>query len=157
METRNYTRTLRFASASGRSYCYITCPFCQAVVKAFIWSLSGGGKKCTCGALHGSLGQSILEEKPKKLKHFTFKEVGDTFVAHRKSLDLVVPDTCGTGEFVTIGNRNPVTAVFIKSPQLDDGTSFKDVFNLSHDADKHMSIIQFNRRLGGYLYSWANY
>lgn len=92
-----------------------------------------------------------------KTRHFTFKQVGDTFVAHRKSLDLVTPTNCGKGEFVTIGNRNPITAVFIPSPELEDGASLKDAFNLVHDSEKHMSIIQFNRRLGGYLYTWANY
>lgn len=36
----------------GRSYAYLDCPFCGAQVKVFIWSLAGGGKKCTCGAKH---------------------------------------------------------------------------------------------------------
>jgi hypothetical protein len=43
-------------SAFGRSHCYITCPFCQAETKAFVWSLAGGGKRCSCGALHTNLG-----------------------------------------------------------------------------------------------------
>ena len=42
----------------GRSYCYITCPFCGARVQAFIWSLSGGGKRCPCGAIHFSHGMT---------------------------------------------------------------------------------------------------
>lgn len=45
-----------YSQANGRSYTYITCPFCGEVVKAYIWSLCGGGKKCPCGALHGSMG-----------------------------------------------------------------------------------------------------
>lgn len=36
-----------YSQASGRSYTYLQCPFCNtANIKAFIWSLSGGGKKC---------------------------------------------------------------------------------------------------------------
>lgn len=35
---------------------YIECPFCLAEVKAYLWSLCGGGKRCGCGALMGSLG-----------------------------------------------------------------------------------------------------
>lgn len=41
-----------YTSVFGRSYCYIKCPYCAQETKAFIWSLSGGGKKCECGALH---------------------------------------------------------------------------------------------------------
>lgn len=26
------------------------CPFCHIAVKAYLWSLSGGGKRCKCGA-----------------------------------------------------------------------------------------------------------
>lgn len=29
---------------------WIECPFCQAEVKAFVWSVSGNGKLCKCGA-----------------------------------------------------------------------------------------------------------
>ena len=54
-ERRDHERTGTI-SAFGRSYCYITCPFCGTEVKTYIWSLSGGGKRCPCGALHGSLG-----------------------------------------------------------------------------------------------------
>lgn len=37
---------------------YIECPFCLNEVKAFLWSLSGGGKRCGCGALFGSHGNA---------------------------------------------------------------------------------------------------
>lgn len=50
----------------GRSYCYITCPFCSTTVRAYIWSLAGVGKRCPgCGALHAGLGRSY------KLKEVT--------------------------------------------------------------------------------------
>lgn len=55
-EGKHHSRTGRYSEASGRSYCYITCPFCLARVKTFIWSLCGGGKKCDCGAIHTSMG-----------------------------------------------------------------------------------------------------
>lgn len=40
----------------GRSYAYLFCPFCNAEVKAFIWSMAGKGKKCIkpCLAIHYS-------------------------------------------------------------------------------------------------------
>lgn len=41
---------------AGQSYVYITCPFCGYEVKAYIWSLAGSGKLCTCGAKHVWLG-----------------------------------------------------------------------------------------------------
>jgi hypothetical protein len=56
-EARPHDRSDTYA-AVGRSYCYITCPFCGERVRAYVWSLAGGGKRCPCGALHGSLGQS---------------------------------------------------------------------------------------------------
>lgn len=37
----------------GRSQVKVTidCPFCNAAVECFLWSVSGGGKKCKCGAV----------------------------------------------------------------------------------------------------------
>lgn len=46
------------SSRMGRSTVIITCPFCKDSVTAFIWSLCGGGKRCDCGALFGSLGSA---------------------------------------------------------------------------------------------------
>lgn len=31
---------------------WFRCPFCEALVKGFVWSLHGRGKRCACGALH---------------------------------------------------------------------------------------------------------
>lgn len=39
-------------SEFGRTHYQIDCPFCGATVKAFTWSIAGGGKKCSCGAMH---------------------------------------------------------------------------------------------------------
>lgn len=33
---------------------YFDCPWCGNEVKAYLWSLSGSGKKCHCGAIFGS-------------------------------------------------------------------------------------------------------
>ena len=35
---------------------YFDCPFCKNEVKAYLWSFSGGGKHCDCGALFGGSG-----------------------------------------------------------------------------------------------------
>jgi len=56
---KEYTST-RGLAQHGKSYIYITCPFCSTKVRAFIWSLSGGGKKCPeCKAIHTSYGFSL--------------------------------------------------------------------------------------------------
>lgn len=40
-------------SEMGRRRIKIECPFCLSRFWAFVWSLSGGGKKCpNCGAMH---------------------------------------------------------------------------------------------------------
>jgi hypothetical protein len=57
MEVREHERSAAH-SAVGRSYCYVACPFCGESVKAYIWSLAGSGKRCPCGAVHGSYGLS---------------------------------------------------------------------------------------------------
>jgi hypothetical protein len=54
------------SQANGRSYIFITCAFCGAEVKAFLWSLAGGGKACPCGAIHGSFGQTFAPRGKKK-------------------------------------------------------------------------------------------
>lgn len=46
-------------AAMGRSTVIITCPFCNADIEAYAWSLAGGGKRCTCGVLHGWGGMSL--------------------------------------------------------------------------------------------------
>jgi len=41
----------------GKSRVLIECPFCKEEFWAYIWSISGGGKKCTgCGAKHNGWG-----------------------------------------------------------------------------------------------------
>jgi hypothetical protein len=38
-------------SEHGRSSVFITCSFCSTEVEAFLWSLAGCGKKCSCGEM----------------------------------------------------------------------------------------------------------
>ena len=79
-ETRIYTYRSG-ASLMGRSYIYITCPFCGQEVKAYIWSLAGSGKKCPCGAKHTWLGgystKEIEMQRTKEEIAALIKEVAD--------------------------------------------------------------------------------
>lgn len=43
---RPYSRSSTYA-LPGTSYFYGTCPFCDTEAKIYIWSLAGGGKKCS--------------------------------------------------------------------------------------------------------------
>lgn len=52
--------------APSSNWSDIQCPFCEREVRAYWWSLSGGGKKCLCGAKHDSMGMtSPRKEKTK--------------------------------------------------------------------------------------------
>ena len=59
-EERAITNTTGlYREAGGRSFFYLTCPWCGARTRCYIWSFSGVGKRCPgCGALHGSTGMS---------------------------------------------------------------------------------------------------
>jgi hypothetical protein len=61
-EGRPHMRSATYA-LFGRSFCRITCPFCGARVKAYVWSLAGGGKRCPCGALHGNFGMTYKKSE----------------------------------------------------------------------------------------------
>lgn len=37
---------------------WIECPWCGVEVKAYLWSLAGGGKRCRCGAIFASGGHA---------------------------------------------------------------------------------------------------
>lgn len=62
-EARPHTRRAG-RSEMGRSYDYITCPFCQVEVKVYLWSLAGSGKKCPCGAKHSHFGFTLKDKTP---------------------------------------------------------------------------------------------
>ena len=70
-ETRAYIMISRQAVAdiTGRrtqKTITVICPFCQAEVRIFVWSLCGGGKLCACGAKFTSDGQArkLIEIPP---------------------------------------------------------------------------------------------
>lgn len=48
-----------YSAQFGRANVQVKCPFCFHTVTAYVWSLAGGGKKCKCGALHGSFGMTF--------------------------------------------------------------------------------------------------
>ena len=56
IESRDCGGYLRKRAEPGRTRVDLRCPFCKATVTAYVWSLSGGGKRCDCGALAGSGG-----------------------------------------------------------------------------------------------------
>lgn len=48
------------SSRHGRSTIWITCPVCDTEVEAYLWSLSGSGKKCPgCDAIHTGWGTFV--------------------------------------------------------------------------------------------------
>lgn len=52
-------KVLQQVRQMGKTRVLIECPFCLSRFWAFIWSISGGGKKCEnkkCGAMHTSFG-----------------------------------------------------------------------------------------------------
>ncbi len=53
---KNHDGLTTLWSRVGRTLVRLTCPFCQADVEAYLWSLAGSGKRCSCGALLGQLG-----------------------------------------------------------------------------------------------------
>ena len=56
-EQRQYSVSSQY-SAFGRSYIYILCPFCNAEVKTYVWSLAGSGKRCPCGVKFDNAGNA---------------------------------------------------------------------------------------------------
>ena len=56
-ERRPYV-PMSYNSKVGRSTVNIACPFCNATITAYVWSLNGGGKRCTCGALFTGSGMA---------------------------------------------------------------------------------------------------
>jgi len=56
IESRDYPGYTRKWSEHGKARVQVNCPFCKQPVIAYLWSLSGGGKRCYCGAMFGSSG-----------------------------------------------------------------------------------------------------
>ncbi|KUJ73906.1 hypothetical protein AVO42_00350 [Thiomicrospira sp. XS5] len=61
MVTKEYTVLRIIPQANGQSRALLRCPFCQAEVWAYHWSLAGSGKKCHCGAKFNPSGTATKE------------------------------------------------------------------------------------------------
>lgn len=68
IEERPYDGYRELSSRVGRTQVAITCPFCNARVIAYLWSLCGSGKRCTCGAKLNGYGtaQREVNDRPKE-------------------------------------------------------------------------------------------
>ena len=55
-EAREYEVDRQTLESPSSVVWWIDCPWCGREVKAYLWSLSGGGKRCECGALFGASG-----------------------------------------------------------------------------------------------------
>lgn len=53
---------------NGKTRVQIVCPFCSNPLWAYVWSLSGSGKRCSCGALIGSTQAFLLTNAPKEFR-----------------------------------------------------------------------------------------
>lgn len=56
IEARQSGGYLRKITQMGKTRVVLRCPFCKGEVTAYVWSLSGGGKRCGCGAMAGGEG-----------------------------------------------------------------------------------------------------
>jgi hypothetical protein len=71
------SETYGYRGDFGRASIMIICPFCKAHLRGYIWSLAGGGKKCSCGALHGTnRAYKEIKELPGKVGEAMDYEIG---------------------------------------------------------------------------------
>ncbi len=60
-------RAFDYINQFGKARFTLECPFCKTNVTAYVWSLSGGGKKCPkCGAIHTPYGSYPKKESNEK-------------------------------------------------------------------------------------------
>lgn len=59
-----YATTISQHSEMGKSGVTLECPFCEAHVVAYYWSLAGSGKRCSCGAIIGGTGATWKLKDP---------------------------------------------------------------------------------------------
>lgn len=77
---------------------WFACPFCGAEVKAYVWSLSGRGKRCECGAFH-FVGASEAPAQQFRLEETPGSRHG------RREVEVFAPDG-----FTFDGERHSVVA-----------------------------------------------
>ena len=56
------------ANAKRQRIVGVRCPFCDCVVEAHLWSISGSGKRCECGAVIRRINATAGYEATKKDK-----------------------------------------------------------------------------------------
>lgn len=60
LEDKRQHEQFNYRAEFGTANVQIRCPFCGTVTKAYVWSLTGGGKKCPgCGAIHTGHGMTF--------------------------------------------------------------------------------------------------
>ena len=78
-ERRPYSVHAQIAEPNGRSYIRFVCPFCGERIKAYVWSLCGGGKRCPrCRALFLSNGNAYRDLVPVDSKTISGTSAGKT-------------------------------------------------------------------------------
>lgn len=55
-ERREFTVDSQYVERPSSVVWEFVCPWCGDSVKAYLWSMSGGGKRCLCGAIFSSRG-----------------------------------------------------------------------------------------------------
>lgn len=63
-ERRKYTIHAHSLERPSSRIVYFHCPYCNIEIKAYVWSLCGGGKRCECGAIFGSKGVGYKLQEP---------------------------------------------------------------------------------------------
>lgn len=58
-DQREYTLSSSTLEHPSSIVWWFDCPWCGGEIKAYLWSLSGGGKRCDCGAIFGADGRGF--------------------------------------------------------------------------------------------------
>lgn len=70
----------KWTQQAGKTTVEVLCPFCGTWVRAYVWSLAGCGKRCSCKALLGS--GAATKSKPMHLRlHQTAAQFVEEYLA----------------------------------------------------------------------------
>jgi hypothetical protein len=87
----------------GSKQGYVDCPFCDAKISCYLWSISGSGKKCSCGAILRS--KTAVRDIDFNDKRFVFKQLEGPLPANgRYYKDMTEPKV---GMLVALHNVFP--------------------------------------------------